>query len=161
MFRNGKLFGKLNIIDLLILLLLIAAAVFVGKRFLGGNDNDYGTAQRVKMTFFANEAPALLEGKAAPGDPVVDFDTNTNLGTLTAFDAVPAYVWEYDSTRGEAVQVPVANEAFVTFSCECDGEMAADGLRVNGTKFSIGATFVICAGPTRLQCRLANVEAVG
>lgn len=36
--KNKKLFGKLNIIDILILLILIAALVFVGLRLFGGND---------------------------------------------------------------------------------------------------------------------------
>lgn len=35
--KNKKLFGKLNIIDILILLILIAALVFVGVRLFGGN----------------------------------------------------------------------------------------------------------------------------
>ena len=43
--KNKKLFGKLNIIDILILLILIAALVFVGVRLFGGNDG--GTATKL------------------------------------------------------------------------------------------------------------------
>lgn len=38
--EKGKLFGKINIIDLLIILLVVAAIVVVGVKVLGGNGDD-------------------------------------------------------------------------------------------------------------------------
>lgn len=159
--KNGKLFGKVNIIDLLIILVIVAAIAFVGKRFFAGNDNDYGTPERVRLTFYADEAPALLSGKAEAGEPVTDYDNSTSLGTLSSYESEDAYTYTYDATAGEAVKVPVPNVCFLTFSCETEGYVAADGLRINGFQYCIGGSHTICVGRARVNCRLANFEVIG
>lgn len=47
--EKGKLFGKLNIIDLLVIVLIIAAVAVVGLKFLGGG-SDTGTAS-ARLTY--------------------------------------------------------------------------------------------------------------
>lgn len=159
--KNGKLFGKVNVIDLLIVLVVLAAVLFVGKRFFGGNDNDYGTPQKVRMTFYADEAPSLLAGKADAGEPVTDYDNSTSLGTLTSYESEDAYTCAYDATTGETVKVPVPNLCFLTFTCETEGYVAEDGLRINGFQYCIGGSHTICAGQTRVNCRLADFTVIG
>ena len=156
--KNGKLFGKINIIDLLIILVIVAAIAFVGKRFFAGNDNDYGTPERVRMTFFADEAPALLAGKAEAGEPVTDYDNSTSLGTLSSYESEDAYTYELDPTTGEIVKVPVANTCFLTFTCDTAGYVADDALRINGFEYNVGNTITMRAGQTRVSCRLAQIE---
>ena len=158
--KNGKLFGKINIIDLLIVLIVIAAVIFVGLRFLGGNDNDLGEYHAVRMTFFADDAPAFLAGKAAPGDPVIDFDTSSYLGTVGSYEAEDAYTYELDPATGEIVKVPVVNACFLTFTCDTAGYVADDALRINGFEYNVGNTITMRAGQMRVSCRLAEIEVV-
>ena len=157
--KNGKLFGKVNVIDLLIVLIVIAAVVFVGLRFLGGNDNDYGDTHRVIVTFYADDAPAMLAGAAAPGDPVSDFDTSSYLGPVVSYETTDAYTYGV-GPDGSPVQLPLPNCCWLTFSCETTGQVAADGLRINGFEYPIGGTVTICAGPMRVSCRIAGFEIV-
>lgn len=158
--KKGILFKKFNIIDLLIVLIVIAGAIFLGIRFLGGDDAEYSAAQNIRYTFFSDEAPALLAGKAAIGSPVTDYDSKLYLGTLRSFDAEDAYEWNYDSASGELVKIPVPNTIFLTFSCDGTGLATDDGIWISGTRFCIGGTYVICAGQTRISCRLANAEVI-
>ena len=156
--KNGKLFGKINIIDLLIILIVIAAVIFVGMRFFGGNDNDVGTPQHVRMTFFAPDAPAFLADKGVLGAPVIDYDNNNYLGDLTVYSAEDAYTYGVDPAGGEPVKLFTPNECFLTFSCEGYGTVTEDALYVNGFQYSVGGTSTIRAGQTRVQCRLAGVD---
>lgn len=48
--EKGKLFGKLNIIDLLVIVFIIAAVAVVGMKFLGGGD-DSGASATTKLTY--------------------------------------------------------------------------------------------------------------
>ncbi len=50
--EKGKLFGKLNIIDLLAILVLIAAVIFAAVRFLGPSDGD-SAVSGAKLTYTA------------------------------------------------------------------------------------------------------------
>ena len=157
--KNGKLFGKINIIDLLIVLIVIAAIIFVGLRF-AGNDNDLGTYHAVRMTFFAEDAPSFLAGKAVPGDPVIDYDTSNYLGTVGSYEAEDAYTYELDPTTGEIVKVPVVNTCFLTFTCDAAGYVADDALRINNFEYNVGNTITMRAGQMRVECRLAQIEVV-
>ena len=38
--KNGRLFGKLNIVDVLILLVILAAVAFLAVHFMGGSSSD-------------------------------------------------------------------------------------------------------------------------
>lgn len=163
--KNGKLFGKLNIIDLLIILIVLAALVFVGLRYLRPDNGVPSSAvpEKVRMTFFADEAPILLraQGDRQLGGPVSDFDTSTYLGVLTSFAAEDSYTYMPDPVSGELVAVPSTVECFLTFACEGEGYISNDGLRINGVQYSIGGTYVIRAGQTRISCRLADFEPIG
>ena len=160
--KNGKLFGKLNVIDLLIILIVLVGLVFLAVRFLGKEEvSEYTAPQPVRLTFFAPDAPALLDGKLEIGAPVTDYDESLGLGTLSGISTEEAYAWQYDSINGEAVRIPVANQIRLTFSCDVDGYPGDDGLRVGGHRYCIGGSYTICAGRARVFCRLANFEVIG
>ena len=161
MMKNGKLFGKLNLIDLLIIVIILAAAVFVGKRYFASNDNDYGTPEKLRLSFFATDAPALLADKGELGSPVIDFDNVNYLGSLTEYSYEPSYKYELSPVTGEPVPCPQVNQLFLSFACEGEGFLAADGLRVNGTLYAVGGSYTIRFGQNRVFCRLASVEVIG
>lgn len=78
--KNKKLFGKLNIIDILILLILIAALVFVGVRLFGGNGSGTATElptsePNLRFTVLCPQLPRELAEEAVSalqgGDVVV------------------------------------------------------------------------------------------
>lgn len=161
--KNGKLFGKLNIIDLLIILIVLAALVFVGLRYLRPAENNAYSApqEKVRLTFLADTAPIVLMGQERQvGSPVTDYDTSNYLGVLSSYVAETAYTNGLNSTTGEIVPIPSVTACYLTFACEGEGHISEDALYVNGVRYYIGATYVICAGQTRISCRLADFERI-
>ena len=160
--KKGILFGKLNIVDLLIILVVLAAIVFVGLRYLRPDSAVNATPEKVRMTFFAEDAPLLLwdQGERQMGSAVTDYDASNYLGVLTSYEPEEAYIYALDPESGEAVRVISATQCLLTFACEGEGFISQDGLRVNGVQYSIGGTYVICAGQIRISCRLADFEAI-
>lgn len=77
--KNGKLFGKLNIIDILILLILIAALVFAAVHLFGGNDggmaNELPTSEpNIRYTVLCRQLPQELADEviaALQGEDVI------------------------------------------------------------------------------------------
>ena len=115
------------------------------------------TEQETELTFLAVHAPKVLEGKAEVGQPVIDYDTKGSLGALTAYDAAPAYTY-VGNNAGEAVRVEVDDECTVTFSCRCSGQLSDTGFFLDGTNYSVGGSYVICVGQTRIACRLESMR---
>ena len=58
--EKGKLFGKINVIDLLIIILVIVAIVVIGIKVLGGNESDVGANPDASETGDASATPAKL-----------------------------------------------------------------------------------------------------
>lgn len=60
--EKGKLFGKINVIDLLVVLVLVAAVVFLAVRFLGGGTNVVNQTTKITYTTTAlSVEPATYE----------------------------------------------------------------------------------------------------
>ena len=54
--EKGRLFGKVNIVDLLIVIIILAAAAFLGYKLLGPQSTAANT-QKVLVTLYCEETP--------------------------------------------------------------------------------------------------------
>ncbi len=120
--KNKKLFGKLNIIDILILLILIAALVFVGVRLFGGNDG--GTATKLptsepNLRFtvlcaqlpreLAEETVSALQGEdVVVGESIVTSRRIFNSNSLLDAEIVS---WDIIEKDGDLVDLHLTIEA--------------------------------------------------
>ena len=57
--EKGRLFGKVNIVDLLIIIIVLAAAAFIGMKVLGP-DSAAANTQDVRITMFCEESPTFV-----------------------------------------------------------------------------------------------------
>lgn len=168
--KDGKLFGKINIIDLLIILVIVAALIFVGTRYLNTknaapqiNQDFTGKTGTVRMTFFAYDAPIVLKDQMEEqlGRPVIDWDNKKNsLGKFCSYEAEDYYNYSWDATSGEIVEIPMPSAFHLTMTSEVAGIISEQGLLVNSVQYSIGGSYTICVGQTRIYVRLADFEYV-
>lgn len=158
--KNGKLFGKINIIDLLIILVIIAAAVFLVVK-MGGSDADTGSSEtgKVAITFFGNEAPAEIGGRIEAGAPAFEDATNISFGTISACTVEDAYKWS-TAADGTLVKVPVVNTAFATITVEADAVITDSGVVLGDKTYSIGAQYAMHFGQTKVWVRLTDISPV-
>ena len=61
--KKYKLFGIINIIDLLVLVVIVLAAAFLGTKFLGGSDTE--GAPEINITFTTKEVSDFVVDKLA------------------------------------------------------------------------------------------------
>ena len=93
--KNGKLFGKINIIDLLIVLVVIAALVLVATRmFTPGEKGERVESTKVTLTYVAVDALIGAGEAINVGDPVYEDTTNIELGTVTSVQYEEAYQYQ-------------------------------------------------------------------
>ena len=59
--EKGRLFGKVNIVDLIIVIIIIAAAAFIGMKLFGPESTTANT-ENVRITLFCEETPTFVMG---------------------------------------------------------------------------------------------------
>ena len=156
--KNGKLFGKINIIDLLIIIIIILALVFAGTKILGRDGsskltNAVGKTSTVRMTVFCDDVKEFVPDALHIGDPVEQYQSSIALGE-------PAYNYQYDPQTGESVKVPEVNQIFMTAVIEATGVFNEWGLTVNDTTFVVGGGYFFNIGQTRVGVTIQSFEPV-
>lgn len=123
--KNKKLFGKLNIIDILILLILLAALVFVGVRLFGGNSSGPATElptsePNLRFTVLCTQLPrelaeevvSALQGEdVIVGESIVTPRRIFNSGSLLDAEVVS---WEIVEREDDLVDLHLTVEAAST-----------------------------------------------
>lgn len=90
--EKGKLFGKLNIIDLLVIIFIIAAVAVVGVKLLGGGDDTSASSTRLTYTVHVTARDAELVERVAE---YVDTATGKRDQLMAGGSMLNAYVVDY------------------------------------------------------------------
>lgn len=160
--KEGKLFGKINIIDLLIILVVVAALIFVAIKVIG-HDSNAGEAQgsKVRIGFYAAQVEeGFDENVFYEGAPLYEDLTNVSLGKLTDWNVEPEYEYQVNS-EGETVKLEHTNNHFVNITAEVEGTMAPDGLHIGSSLYCVGAHYTIHVGTGKLYvecCELTPLD---
>ncbi len=155
--EKGKLFGKVNIIDLVIILVIIAAVAFVGFKFLAPGMNNADTAGVAEVKFYIEEVSDFVADKIQIGDRLMDEAKNVSLGVVTNIEFAPAVSY---GTNSEGKWVTSSKEGYK--SMILTGEVQATkydhGMIVNASKYYVGHTFVLLAGKSKLYLRVYDIN---
>lgn len=90
--EKGKLFGKLNIIDLLVIILIIAAVIVVGVKVLGGSDDTDESTTRLTYTVRVTAQNAEVVDRVAE---YVNTATGTKDQLMAGGNLLNAYIVDY------------------------------------------------------------------
>ena len=158
--KNGKLFGKINIIDLLIVLVVIAALVLVATRmFTPGEKGERVESTKVTLTYVAVDALIGAGEAINVGDPVYEDTTNIELGTVTSVQYEEAYQYQA-GPDGEVIKVPVVGREYVTVTTEVEGHVTDNGIYVEDYLYCIGVARTYHFGQTVIYGVLTDISPV-
>ncbi len=155
--KNGKLFGKINIIDLLIILMVIAAVVFLAtKMFSPAKETTKTNTTKVAITFYAEKAPTNVTDMLVEGAPSFEETTNVGFGTVTAFSSEPAYGWVNDA-QGNLLKSPIVGDEYLTVSVEVDGNLTDNGVYLGSKLYCVGANYTMHFGKVMLYSEIVSI----
>lgn len=154
--KNGKLFGKINLVDLIIVLIIIALAAFVAMKFLG-NKNDGSNLTQIEMSFYSDEEPQFVVDALKEGASVYDYNEKVTIGTLESFETGAPISF---LTTGEGT-IPVEKEGYksVTLKVKAMAEMGPNGATIDGVLYGVGHTLVIFAGDAKFYLKISAIDA--
>lgn len=154
--EKGRLFGKINIIDLLIAIIIIAAAVFIGMKFLGPESTATNT-QKAVISFYYEECPDYVADQLMAGENVWDSGDNVTIGTVKDWSKADSVTYLLDD-NGNTVQTSKDGYCALTLRCDAEGVIGEHGITINGTLYGVGHTLTMYAGECKLYLKVSGIE---
>jgi hypothetical protein len=117
---RGKLFGIINIIDLLVLAIIVLAAVFLAGRMLPGTESgDAGRQKEMEYTVKVEEVSKYTIDAANVGDAIFDFETGSYIGEISEVDHSPHMEYLVDKDN-EAIAIESIDkfDLFITIKAD-------------------------------------------
>lgn len=157
--KNGKLFGKINIIDFSIIIVLLVAAVFVVYKtgILSPKKVAAASGEKIKVVFYQEEVPSYVPDNVKIGDPVSEKLANVSFGNVTDISTDASVSWGKTS---DGVQVKSTKEGYssVTITTGATGNIGSNGFIIGGTKYNLGQLVVVYVGTSTFYCRIAEAS---
>ncbi len=156
--EKGRLFGKVNIVDLLIVIIILAAAAFIGMKFFGP-DSTAANTQNVRITMFCEESPTFVVDQLEAGCEAWDSSNQVTLGTLvdwTTGDSMSAIT----DANGEVVEIAREGYRSVRLVCEGTGTVSSHGVTIGGVLYGVGQSASVYFGDCKLFLDIAGIEVI-
>lgn len=160
--EKGRVFGKINIVDLLIVLVLIAAAAWFAYAKFGRDLQEEIAAREVPVrytiivrTILPTTADALKKG-----GQVYEFKTGAAIGTIKEVKTEASDVWTLqEDGRWLVAKYEGRLDAYVTIEATArDGERA---VTVNGVEARVGTSIGIATKWAQVNGNIMTLELLG
>ncbi len=156
--EKGRIFGKINIIDLFVIVAIVAAVAFVGLRFVNPKVSTVANSDDLVLTFFTEQIPNYVAENIEIGGFVEDEAKGANLGTITNIEVGEGYVFTPDD-KGNQVKAYVEGFSSIKITTSAKGQVIENGgFKISGNTYVIGHGFTIRAGKGKIYTRLAGFE---
>lgn len=158
---KGKLFGKISIVDVLIVVMVLGVLAGVGYKFRkSGTSTPFAKKDTVQVTFYHYEVNDFIDGSIKVGDPVKDKATGTVFGKVSSvkFDKAIS-----TGTNSEGQMVAASNPKFrsVTITVDGEGVFGDQGVSFDSTSYFVGSSVEIRVGNSTLWAFVKNLQKKG
>lgn len=140
---KGRLFGKINIVDLLIVLLIISIAGGIYLVFFGGSDKQVVETRKVVYDFEITNVNMEFIDAITPGDPIRDSTRGNELGTVVSKTSRNATMLNEDLINGRYVIADVPDAYDVVITIEAKANITPANIIVGGAEVKVGKKFFI------------------
>ncbi|TYQ16786.1 UNVERIFIED_CONTAM: uncharacterized protein DUF4330 [Acetivibrio alkalicellulosi] len=158
---KGKLFGKVSIIDIIILAVLIAGAAGVWHKFFrsdSGGSIIGRSADAVIIEFYGEEAPDYAVNSVKVGDLARDFDRDTAFGRISEIK-VDKSVTYVETADGQVVQASTPNHLSYYFTVEGTAVMSENGtINLGGYEYAVGRSLTLRFGNAVVTGRIYSIS---
>ena len=132
--KKGKLFGKVNIVDLLIVIFVVIAVIATVYKFGFSAHKDVNQSDiTLQYVLKTSGVRSFTADSITIGDEIYDEETDRFLGTVTNVEKKEAlgYLTKAD---GNIVYTEKPERYDVYITIECDARLIGGGYFANGTK---------------------------
>lgn len=148
--------GKFNVIDFLIVVLIIGIAAFAGYKLISGKNAPVST-QSVQVKYYYNDVPEFAAKKIKVDTPVMDFNTDNQLGTVTNVEIEDAVIYG-ENSKGETVASSKEDYKSVTVTTVVNADLAPHGFEVKKAVYSVGQKLPVLCGDVKFYSEIIEIK---
>ena len=159
--KKGKLFGKLNIIDVLIILIVLAVIAALGMKFVLPNMLKPVGASEYDIQFIIEEAPEFVKPYIMEeGALVKDFDKAMTLGRVVKTTTDKSVLYTVNS-EGASIKTTKENYISAIITARGSGTYTNEnGLILNGVTYPVGRSLTLIVGKSAVYGRIYSITPV-
>jgi hypothetical protein len=158
--NKGRLFGKISIIDILIISVLLVIAT-AGYRYIAPKaagplpDNQ----DKLQIVFYQEEVNDFTANTVNKGDPAKDAILHTSLGQVVDVKTDKSVSW-IKSDKGEYFSSSKEGYSSVFITMEVNGTLAGSGAVIGGSTYYIGQIVTLHAGNAAFYGRIYSIKKI-
>ena len=157
--KNGRLFGKISFIDILVVIIVIVLAFAVYARFFTKTTTAVAAINdSFEVQICVYGVRQLTADAFQVGDDVYESENDTYIGTITAIEVSDAY-GEYATLSGEYVVAPIEGRKDVVLTLSSEGLVSAGRYYASRT-YELGANASLTF-ETKYCCTTGYIWSVG
>lgn len=157
--KNGKLFGKVSVIDLVIVIAVLALAIFAVIRFFGLDGVSTPEDQTIIIGFTQYDAPDYAANAVKIGDYCYNVSEKGPFGYVSDFSVRESRFNNIDAD-GNFVITQLDGFATIEIFTEAEGYISEKGGAVIGDlTFYLGKTIEIRCGNSAFYGRITSIDA--
>ncbi len=136
--QRGRLLGRINIIDLLLIVIIAAGVLAVAQHRLGWGDQAAALKrQPIEVVLVVEAVREPTVNVIQPGDEVLDSRTNTYLGTVTNVEVEPASI-VYQGSDGRFYETTSPSRMDIWVTVRGPAAVSANLIELGHTEIRIG-----------------------
>ena len=155
--KKGKVFGKINIIDLLVLLIILGVGAFFGMRILS-QTGQVSNKETIIMKYYIEEVNDFVIERIKVGDALLDDQRNVSLGVVCEEPTIMESVSWGITESGEYKRGSREGFKSAIITGQVEGTMYENGVIVNSSKYAVGHSFTLKAGDAKLYLRVYDIS---
>lgn len=158
--EKGRLFGKFNILDIVVVLAILVVIAGVGYKFLKSNTpTPFRQADRIETSFFVEEVPDYAAAAIKAGDTVTDRVTGSAFGKVVSVDVQPSVSYAPDQ-EGHFVRTSKETYRSVRIVVQGEGIWSEKGVTFGNIDYYINKQQEYRFGNVAFFCRIQNMQVV-
>ena len=154
--EKGRLFGRINVIDLLVLIIVIAAVCFALFRYVLPKAGDK-VEEPFELVLYCHDTPEFTAKQIKQGDKVWDQSQDVELGTVKSVEIEPLMEAQA-GPDGKSVLVENDWLVSVTLLLDSKGVLNEHGALIDGTLYGSGHTMTVFAGEAKLYLKVKEIR---
>ncbi len=161
--RKYKLFGKLPVFDLIVIVVLLVAFILCFKVFNTSNTASVLTetqTKTIRYTVDFTNLSELIKNLPEQGEKVYDNTTNSELGKVVSSESLPFVLNSYNDITGEPVSTVCKDRHTIRVVAETTANVSDRGIEINGVKIGIGRNLTLNMPSLCATGIIKNIEEV-